>query len=1037
MVWVTLALPLRGWAENNTTNIITVATNAGDLYFVGSLGTNNYLEIRTSGGLTNAVGVIGAADSASNNYALVTGSSARWVNTNSVNTNILDLGELYVGSNSPGNRLTITNGARVSTDVAYIGYTTNSVNNRVLITSTNSRLDFISMLAVGYSGAGNQLIVTNGAKVNSQNDGIIGGGFEVGFEYLASNNMAIVTGNGSTWTNDGNMYVGYQSSGNLFTITNGGKVTNSYAFIGFLGSSNNIALVTGPNSVWSSLGESVVLGGAESVNNSLVVTNGALLTALGSRIGDNNASISNQALVIGSNSRCLLSADLSVGEYSPFNWLTVQGGGQFASSNAYVGHHYTALSNTVLVTGSGARWSNQWNLYVGSEGSGNGLIVSNAGQVSSFNGYIGGDTNGHDNLVLVTGSGSQFTNTGALVVGFYTGGNSLTVSNGGKVICDTAQVGVIGSNNVAFVTGTNSQWLISNELYVGQVGASNQLQIGAGGLVTNYSGYVGSSGTNSFALVSGPGAQWRNAELYLGYDGLGTNLLDGSVTVPGWCQLTVESNAVLQSPNLYVGYGAANNQVLVTSGALVQATNVIIGFTDEATNNLLSVVGASLIVTNTALNAQVDVRHGTLSLSNATVRTANLSIATNGALTGVGTVTATTVTNSGLLAPGFAGGRLILSGTLTEQTSSTSSFELGGYTPGVTYDSLIVSNAARLGGTLAVRIVSGFESALTNNASFTLMTAGSFSGAFNNVASGSQMMTADGVAEFLVTYSGNTLVLSQAKYDSDNDGIPNWWEVAKGFNPNDPSDATKDADGDRATNLQEYQGGTNPTNALSFFHLTSVTREGRDARVAWTTVAGKMYVLQGNIGPANGSLTNGYYDISPVLVATGDGESTTNFVDQGAFGTRSARYYRVRLATNTVSLDSDSDGMPDWWEWAHGFNPNDFSDAALDADGDGISNLQEFLAGTDPRLGLVAAAPRITAVARQANDLKVTWTTFGGLKYVLQGTAGGISGGVTNGFTDLSPVFVVGGVGESTTNFVDVGVVTNRVARYYRVKVVP
>jgi hypothetical protein len=46
--------------------------------------------------------------------------------------------------------------------------------------------------------------------------------------------------------------------------------------------------------------------------------------------------------------------------------------------------------------------------------------------------------------------------------------------------------------------------------------------------------------------------------------------------------------------------------------------------------------------------------------------------------------------------------------------------------------------------------------------------------------------------------------------------------------------------------------------------------------------------------------------------------------------------------------DADKDGMPDEYEIANGFNPNDPSDAAKDFDGDGVSNLNEFLAGTDP-----------------------------------------------------------------------------------------
>jgi hypothetical protein len=42
------------------------------------------------------------------------------------------------------------------------------------------------------------------------------------------------------------------------------------------------------------------------------------------------------------------------------------------------------------------------------------------------------------------------------------------------------------------------------------------------------------------------------------------------------------------------------------------------------------------------------------------------------------------------------------------------------------------------------------------------------------------------------------------------DGMPDDWELQYGFDPLDPSDASGDADGDGATNLQEYQAGTVP-----------------------------------------------------------------------------------------------------------------------------------------------------------------------------------------------------------------------------------
>lgn len=46
--------------------------------------------------------------------------------------------------------------------------------------------------------------------------------------------------------------------------------------------------------------------------------------------------------------------------------------------------------------------------------------------------------------------------------------------------------------------------------------------------------------------------------------------------------------------------------------------------------------------------------------------------------------------------------------------------------------------------------------------------------------------------------------------DDDNDGMPDTWETENGLNPLDATDASLDPDGDNLTNLQEYQGDTNP-----------------------------------------------------------------------------------------------------------------------------------------------------------------------------------------------------------------------------------
>jgi len=55
-----------------------------------------------------------------------------------------------------------------------------------------------------------------------------------------------------------------------------------------------------------------------------------------------------------------------------------------------------------------------------------------------------------------------------------------------------------------------------------------------------------------------------------------------------------------------------------------------------------------------------------------------------------------------------------------------------------------------------------------------------------------------------------------APLDSDHDGMPDEWEKKYGLDPNDPSDAAKDLDGDGYTNLEEYLNGTDPTKFIDY-----------------------------------------------------------------------------------------------------------------------------------------------------------------------------------------------------------------------------
>ena len=86
---------------------------------------------------------------------------------------------------------------------------------------------------------------------------------------------------------------------------------------------------------------------------------------------------------------------------------------------------------------------------------------------------------------------------------------------------------------------------------------------------------------------------------------------------------------------------------------------------------------------------------------------------------------------------------------------------------------------------------------------------------------------------------------------------------------------------------------------------------------------------------------------------------------------------RVETAPVIVIADMDLDGMSDQWELDYGFDPNDPSDAEADKDGDGLTNIEEYLTGSDPE------SPRIHAFAETYNiDGTITYAW---LSHAVQG----------------------------------------------------
>ena len=190
--------------------------------------------------------------------------------------------------------------------------------------------------------------------------------------------------------------------------------------------------------------------------------------------------------------------------------------------------------------------------------------------------------------------------------------------------------------------------------------------------------------------------------------------------------------------------------------------------------------------------------------------------------------------------------------------------------------------------------------------------------------------------------------------DTDGDGMPDWWEVKYSLNRL-MNDAGGDPDGDGWSNLYEYQHGTNPKiNDVTGTHFALTLRFLFDT-------AGRLPDTDGDGIPDLWENAHGLnYQVNDAGGdPDGDGRSNLDEYNSGTDpqvndwrGPRSVASARFVVDTGGFAggyaLDSDDDGMPDWWEIIHGLNPH-LNDAALNPDGDHLTNIQEYNAGADPQ----------------------------------------------------------------------------------------
>ena len=452
----------------------------------------------------------------------------------------------YIALDSNG-QIDVTPSSTLLSDSAYLGLSP-GLTGTVNIDGAGSAWTTSSVLSVGQYGTG-VLNILNGGAVTT------GGSVPIG-DQDGSTGTTIVNASSLTVT-AGRLTAGDYGTGTL-EIRNGATVSSPQGRIGYHGSSNGTAIISGSNSTWSNTGDFVVGAG-------------------GSTVGT----------------------------------LTIEAGGKLTNTAGNIAYYEqasgTTQSGTVTVTGAGSQWINSSYLLVGRAGEGS-LTVSDGAVVSNAAGYIGYAATGIGSAT-VSGTGSQWINNEDFLLVGRAGEGSLLVENGGVVSSVAGYLGVYGlSSGVATVTGTGSQWNNSSDLYVARdANATGSLTVSNGGTVTCLSGHIGRNADSSGEVtVTGSGSSLvaSNYQFVVGNEGTGIlNIYDSAdvdvrdiyvnLNKSAGSSGTINfDNGSLHASTLYADFADLTGSGTIYTNGLVANTALVLDSTTGLTTTI-SGVGAN------------------------------------------------------------------------------------------------------------------------------------------------------------------------------------------------------------------------------------------------------------------------------------------------------------------------------------------------------------------------------------------------------------------------------------------------------------
>lgn len=694
LMWSVIISPLHGQVvADGATNILANVTNNSANITVGTNGSFTLLVLSNNTLLNNTVNaVIGRNASARSNEVRITGPTARW--------NVGSFGSLFVGSNGPASRLTITDGGALQGFFfGNVGQNVSSSNNTVLVTDPGSMFSGAILFLGG--GGGNQFTVSNGATAWT-------GGTTVGLG-AASNNLVTVTGAGSLWTNDSGLSFG--SAGNRAIVSAGGKLANINGTVGLDSTANNNSvLLTDGGSTWTNSGYLRI--GEGSSGNQVIASNGATVYASEVVLGLNPTARSNAVFVTGLGTSWAVRSNLYVGSNGPFSRLIISERAKVlsgTSENNYsiIGHWDSASNNVALVTDSGTVWSNGYHLYLGISSPNNQLVVSNGAAVHVLYCILGGSLfQASNNVATITGPGSLLTSRNGLDFGSAGSANGLLVSDGAAFLngggCRLGFPNVSASNDWVRVTGSSSVMSNTSDLVIGEVGPGNRLDVDNGGTVFANNINVGgaSSSLNNRVVVNGGTLRVTNAAA----TGLldirrGTNVLNQGLIEVDILRLT---NGVSSKLEFKAGTLSARSSRLSLGPPLIVGN------------------GSDPAIFNLAGNGTHDMT-GTLGL----IVSSNATLSGNGSL-----IVQLQVLAGAQLIPGAPVGKISLS--TPPFLAGTTLMELSKNIAALTNDQIQVTGTVTYGGALVVTHLG--PTALAQGDKFQLFSASAYAGSFASLS---------------------------------------------------------------------------------------------------------------------------------------------------------------------------------------------------------------------------------------------------------------------------------------------------------------